>query len=87
MGSDMARPLLIFARPFLINICLFFMPFSYQHLPLLYTLFLFAYVHCSAHYTALPLTLYIARHKQLVRSVIAYRMYRDMFFYRQLVAP
>ena len=59
-------------------------PFSYQqHLPLLYALFLFAYVHFSSNYTALPLTVYIARHKQLVRSIVAYRMYRDVFFYRQ----
>ena len=64
--------MLIFAHPFLMN----------KHL-LLYALFLFAYVHFSSHYTALPLTLYIARHRQLVRSIMAYRMYRDVFFYRQ----
>ena len=72
MGSDIGTPFFDIRTPF-----------SYQqHLPLLYALFLFAYVHFS-HYTALPLTLYIARHKPLVRSIMAYRMYRDMFFYRQ----
>ena len=42
-GSDMGTPFFDIRTPF-----------SYQqHLPLLYALFLFAYVHFSSHYTAL----------------------------------